>query len=79
MATFVKKLEGFRYSNGFAFMVFSDDANASKQNAIIGSTTDWPIASLMAMKGQDVELEYTGEKTTSSGTYKRFKVVQVLL
>lgn len=65
-------LKSFRYRSEYCFATIVAD-NTSVE-CIIGKASDYPIASVLALKGIEVEVQYGGTKVSNGVSYPRFYV-----
>lgn len=65
-------LKSFRYRGEYCFATIVAD-NTSVE-CIIGKASDYPITSVLTLKGIEVEVQYGGTKVSNGVSYPRFYV-----
>jgi hypothetical protein len=63
-------LKSFRYYKGFAFVTLTNGVSG-----IVGSATDFPFPTMLALKGSGMQLEYQQLKQREEGdTFERYSL-----
>lgn len=62
----------FRYLREWVFGTFTADGHSV--SAIIGSREEFPFELLRSLKGEEVQVEFTGTKVSNGITYPRYTI-----